>query len=312
MNICIAFNDGYLLPIRVMLSSLINNNSSSELHIYVLYSSLSDETINTINDLADDKVRFFFKKVDDSFLDGITILERFSREIYYRLLAHRLLDDSIDKALWLDGDMIINGSLEEFYAQGFDDKLFIAVEDMTWGGDEGIHKKLNMPMNYRYINSGVMLFNLEQMRKELKDDEIIQYLIENQAILELPDQDVFNGLLYKRFKVVDPQHLFNFAVKYLTLKNRKSIYKEGKIIHYCGECKPWKKNYKYLAYDLWWENAFKTDPKTIELYKEINLSCRIAQMKNLPIRFMKGYFPKFYNALLNYFLKVKGVVKRDI
>lgn len=311
MNIFIAFNEGYVLPIRVMLYSLIKNTTEN-LNIYVLYSSLSDETIKIISGLSNDKVMFFFKQVDDLFLEGVAIPERFSREIYYRLLAHRLLDESIDKALWLDGDMIINGNLEELYEQDFDDKLFIAVEDMTWGEDESIHRKLNMPTDCKYINSGVMLFNLKQMRKELKDDDIIQYLIENQAILQLPDQDVFNGLLYNHIKVVDPQHLFNFAVKYLTFKNRKQVFENAKIIHYCGEYKPWKKNYKYLAYDLWWGNAFKTDLKTIELYKEISLSCRIAQMKNLPIRFMKGYFPKFYNALLNIFLKVKGVVKRDI
>ena len=128
MNIFVAFNDEFALPTKVMLKSLIRNNTGP-LVIYVFYSSLGEQSINSIRELEDgERVFFHFRKVEDSFPDCIEIPPRFSRETYYRLLAHRLFDEDVEKVLWLDGDIIVTGSLCDFYEQDFHGKLYIAYE----------------------------------------------------------------------------------------------------------------------------------------------------------------------------------------
>ena len=45
-----------------------------------------------------------------------------------------------------------------------------------------------------YINSGVMLFNLERLRREQDETAVFQYIQTNRDKLLLPDQDVISGL----------------------------------------------------------------------------------------------------------------------
>ena len=59
MNIMVAFNDGYAMPAKVMLKSLIINNKE-ELHIFVLYQNLSKKSIDIIKDLDDGNTYFIF------------------------------------------------------------------------------------------------------------------------------------------------------------------------------------------------------------------------------------------------------------
>ena len=261
MNIFTAFNDGYALPTKVMLKSLILNNPEP-LTIYVFYSSLEQRSIDTIQEL-DDRERVFirFQKVEDSFLDNIAIPPQFSKETYYRLLAHRLFDEDVERVLWLDGDLIINGSLADFYEQDFHGKLYIAVEDSFLAYNDKYRSTLKMPQDAVYINSGVMLFNLKDARKTLNDEEIVQYLVDNQSILKFADQDVFNGLLHEHFLVVDPDHRYNYFAWHITKENRKSLYQNTRVIHYCSPKKPWKKGFYGPGFSLWWKYAWKTGPE---------------------------------------------------
>ena len=270
MNIFTAFNDNFVLPTRVMLKSLIMNNQGP-LSIFVFYSSLKHESIDTIKKLEEkDRVTFCFQKVEDSFLDGVEIPDCYSKETYYRLFAHRLFAEDIERVLWLDGDMIITGPLTEFYTQDFKGKLYAAVED---SGPEYIKpqmKKLNMPADSRYVNTGVLLLNLKEMRKELNEQEIIQYLTDNQEILLYPDQDVINGLLHDRILVVDPNRIYNFFARKITDANKREVYANVRVIHYCGGGKPWRcYNPLYLAAGLWWKYARLTGSEYNRLFREL-------------------------------------------
>lgn len=278
MNIFTAFNEEFVLPTKVMLKSLIENQTDF-LNIYVFYSSLSQESINSIRRFEESgKASFCFMKIDDSFLDEISIREQFSKETYYRLFAHRIFPEEVDRVLWLDGDMIINGPLSAFYNQEFKGKLFVAVENHNEKLNEQKKTILKMPLDQKYANTGVMLFNLKEMRDQLIDREIIQYLIENQDILSLADQDVFNGFLFQYLQVVEQNHWYNYFHSRVTNENKAGIYSKVRIIHYCGPNKPWKENYSLPAADLWWEYALKTSPEYLKLFFETH--CSKGELKN--------------------------------
>ena len=291
MNIFTAFNDEYVMPTKVMIKSLIKNNLDY-LNIYVVHSSLRQESIESIKELEDERVCFHFQKIDDSFLNGVTIPDQFSKEAYYRLFAHRIFKNEIERILWLDGDMIINGPLHDFYYQDFDGKLFIAVEDSGLIGDVEIHTKLGMPLDSVYINSGVLLMNLKGMREKLNDDKILQYITENQDDLSYVDQDVFNGLLHEHFLIVDPDHMYNYSHWNITKANKEYIYRNARVIHYYSPHKPWKKNYPAIGFDLWWKYALLTDPKNKKLYREVYISHAVIKMKKSLKRSMPGVYSR--------------------
>ena len=279
MNIFTAFDEAYVLPTRVMLKSLIENQSDA-LTIYVFYSSLSRKSIDAVRQLEEPgRVSFFFKQVEDSFLGELSIPKQFSKEIYYRLFAHHLFPEDVKKALWLDGDIIINGSLSEFYNQDFQGKIFIAIKDCDPIIAEKKRIILDMTLDSKYINSGVMLFDLKAMRETLNDQEIIQYMTENQEILEFADQEVFNGLLHEHILVVDPDRRYNYSCWYITEENQAEVYRNARVIHYCGSKKPWKEDFSLLPPVIWWEYALKTGPEYLTLFIEIH--CYIGELRRV-------------------------------
>ena len=116
MNIVTALNRKYIPYTTVMLLSLGMNNDE-EADAYLLNSELTDEDITRMLDiLTEHGVVIHPVYVDRSrFSDRLPRNEQWTLETYYRLLMTELLPENIDRLLYLDGDMIINKSLQELY-----------------------------------------------------------------------------------------------------------------------------------------------------------------------------------------------------
>ncbi len=297
MNILVAFNDGYTMPTKVMLRSLITNNKNEDLSIYVLYLNLTDESIQSISELSNGNgIKISFVKIDDD-MSYLPIPGHFSKEAYIRLFAHSYLDKNLDRILWLDGDMIIQGSLKEYYNQDFEGSLYIADVDAHLERDPIKHKKIELPSEIEYINSGVLLINLEGVRETIKNEDIIQYIIQYPERLEYVDQDVFNGLLYKYFKRVDPEHLYNYFSNCITWKNKKYVMSNARVIHYGSNFKPWKKGYRFYGFRLWWKYALIDNKELKRLYFSIFPSYVKGFSVHCIGNVIKNMCPGFYKRL---------------
>ena len=127
INILLGFNDAFLIPVKVMLRSLIDNETKA-LHIFVAYSDLSEASIKEIEEFRREGAAVDFIRI------GNDILERLDfpvKETFFRLFAHTYIDPSIDRILWLDGDSIVINPIWDFYSQDFEGNLFAAVKDMS-------------------------------------------------------------------------------------------------------------------------------------------------------------------------------------
>ena len=305
MNILMAFDDGYVMPSKVMLKSLILNNAP-HIYIYILHrNALSEESIRSVKALEDgERVFISFICVDEKEVFSKFPVDRYPLEAYYRLFAQSFLDESVERILWLDGDMIINGSLKDFYEQDFGDKLYIAVEDMcpAYNEEESrkIHDKLRMPQNQGYINSGVMLLNLKEIKKRINNNEIIEYIRTNSELLACADQDVFNGLLYPYIKIVDPEFWYNYSAVFIWSRNKKDVYRNAHVIHYAGPEKPWRRGCPNNAFDLWWKYARLTDDSLQTLYSEVRPSHMRENAKRETKLLLRACMPRLYQTLRDF------------
>lgn len=265
MNILVATNDGYIFPTMVMIKSIDKNkNKDIFIHVYVLYSELSSDSIKNLNSLNKQDLDINYLRVNDALFDNAPIYEYFSKETYFRLVAHTLLPENMDRIMWIDGDIIIKKPLDPFYFQDFENKMFIACEDMLNGHNQEIHKKFNMPESILYFSAGVMLYNLNEMRKNMNIEDIFRFIDENKEKIEIVDQDVLNGMYFSNAKVLENDFTYNFFAGYITPYNYKEKLEEIAILHYCGGWKPWKEKYPYYGFEEFWEIA-----KTIDIGKEV-------------------------------------------
>ena len=98
--------------------------------------------------------------VEDHVFADAPVLLHYTKEMYYRLLAFKLLPEELDRILYLDPDMLVLNPVREFYNTDLEGYLYAAAYH-----DKISVKELNrirlMPYEIRnYYNSGVLLMNL--------------------------------------------------------------------------------------------------------------------------------------------------------
>ena len=139
-----------------------------------------------------------------------------------------------EKVLYLDYDVIVMDDISELWDMDMTDYYFAA----------GIEPKRSRK-NYIYCNTGVVMFNLDKLRKDHKDDEAIRLL--NTKTYRFPDQDVMNEVCQGNILVLDP--MYGHTLVGCTPKS-----KHPKIKHYAG-MKNWQTSPRVRKYrDMKWKD----------------------------------------------------------
>ena len=256
MNVVITVDDNYIRPALIMLESLFEHNGVG-IHVYLLHSNVCKENLRRLSDhIAKYGGEFTDIPVPPELFDGATVTKYFTKEMYYRLLIPQLLPEE-ERALYLDPDIIIFRSIREFYASDFEGRQMIAVPDYLGDSYYPERKKnLGLGENYRYINSGVILFNIPLMKERFQLDELFRFMGECGLTLEFPDQDLIN--VYFKDSIQYAPREYNFTTEYVgtgdflqyifSPRYRRSERERVVIAHYMGKCKPWKPSYYYKYY----------------------------------------------------------------
>ena len=247
-NLCFVINRNYIGQFMVTFNSIVYNNKNKKFNVNIIESdlnSLDKERINKFVNRFDSIVNFY--DVDNSlFKNSAHMASDSSYTTYYKLFIFKLLS-GLDKVLYLDCDMVIDGDIDELYNYNSNELLTVVKDREVMNSDKKyiyslIEKKTN------YFNAGMILFNLSKENlAKVNMDEINDFIINKSAYLHMHDQDIFN-------------HFFNCKASYINSKfNYFTIYssifqfilpihfKKGIVIHYVG-LKPWKNNYIGLYY----------------------------------------------------------------
>lgn len=257
MNLIFTFDEGYFHPFKVLLQSIYENNPEEEMHFYFLHYDMKKASLNELHHEITGygylfhpiNVKHFFE--DDS---AIQINRYYTIEMYLWLFAPFVLPEDVDRALYLDPDIINVNALRRFYKLSFDDNLFVAMDYKI--KNKPIQPLNNLRLNTKdadhYFNTGVVLMNIAKLREERTSDEIVEAIVKNKAILILPDQDVFNYLYTGEIKAsdweyynLDPRLYQIFKVLLPDTYNRQWVEEHVVFIHYSGKNKPWLDREKY-------------------------------------------------------------------
>lgn len=190
--------DGILIAIL----SLLKTSGSQELHIYILtmYTQSFHKKYQPFSKHAADYLKsLLIKQNPQSTLKLMDCTGLFVKEpLIANMSTHftpyamlRLFADEIpqlpDKILYLDADVIVRRSLDSFYKQDLTATEFVGVLDY-WG--RFFFHNLHQHRVFDYVNSGVLLLNLPEIRKTNLFARI-RHLLQNRTVL-MPDQTALN------------------------------------------------------------------------------------------------------------------------
>lgn len=249
-----ATDEKYAPYYGIMLTSLFETNAKESFVVYLLCGS--ETAAQKLNYLYE-PLQYHYKQViriisvDGSVFPKSTIQKQnhVSLETYFRLLGPSVLPENLNKVLWLDGDIIINGPIRELWEVDISSYAIAAVPDDSCF-DKTLYDRLCLNDQFPYINAGVILFNFAYWREHDVVRRCLDSANQWDKQLLFHDQDILNILLPGKILLLpltwNFQSGFIRTWKYpsfsedMQVEIKNTMY-TPKIIHFSNSSKPWER-----------------------------------------------------------------------
>ncbi|MEM9412874.1 MAG: glycosyltransferase family 8 protein [Planctomycetota bacterium] len=265
-----AADDNYVKPLAVTLHSAAKNlRVGIQLSAIVFDGGIKDENKEKPKEsLCDMPIDLYFVKPDCSLVKDLNVSHHITHTAYLRLLAGQILPDNIEKVIYLDSDLLVQGDLTELWELDLDGNFALAVPDIACPYIDARHadcnyaksspylsgispisnwKSLGLNPASLYFNSGVMVLNIERMRKEQIEQKLIACLNKNRNFVWCWDQYALNVVFAENWKPLPLR--WNQGAKFFELPSDEhgpfhpeeiaDAIQNPAIIHFTTEWKPW-------------------------------------------------------------------------
>jgi len=183
INVAVCFSENYCMLFKVMLYSLCKYNYNIRT-VYIINCSLHDDTVQMLQDFADNvchvHIEFVnvkdnvsqlnkFKQFEKDWLNiiasdwgkaediydciGLEINKPVPLEQWSTVFIPELLPETLDRVLYLDADLLIQGDIKNFYYAPMT-ACITAIADAY------------LSTVYPHFNSGVILYDLKRIREK--------------------------------------------------------------------------------------------------------------------------------------------------
>lgn len=289
-------DNNYAVPCYIAIFSLLHNYRGDQKISIILLTTggFSDKNKSLIQSLSG-KFRFAEIRILDmgNVYETVNINNSYiSVATMYRLLIPRLageyFDDTVEKCVYLDSDVVVEGDIQALFNIDLEGYCIGGVRERTasWLDLPERQNTLGIPSLKNYINAGVLLINL----KEIKLRGLADKLEATGYRDDFPshDQDAINAVCYDKIKVLPLKYnainwyLYDETMDNIEnygLSNIREARKEPLIIHYIVSPKPWSCKDIPMA-KAWWKYANMQDDDVIKDYiapyiKEHKLPLRV-------------------------------------
>lgn len=147
------------------MQSLLENNKDLNLTIYVISEDISDTNADKLQYITKqyDNANLKILLIKDDAFNDFVVVRYLAKSAYHRLLIPDLITDN--KVLYLDSDIVVNGSIKDMYDIDLKNNYIGAVKvkftklhlKNNYIGNH--HELLDLEKGSAYFNSGVMLIN---------------------------------------------------------------------------------------------------------------------------------------------------------
>lgn len=255
-----GINDQYAPYLAVSLKSLLTHlNPAQDYQVIVLYQKLTATNQQRLGALATANCPITFYQLTPDLLtqfggdDNTLRADYFTLTIYYRLFIADLFPE-YDRGVYLDADTIVTTDIAALANQDLGTDLIGAIPDAFICSDPRTRRYAEMAVGVdpdHYINSGVLVLNLQRLRTEKFSQHFLKLLNHYHFQLIAPDQDYLNGICNGRTTYLAPT--WN-----LQTEHALPVPGQPAIVHYNLFGKPWC--YADVPYaDLFWQFAAQTD-----------------------------------------------------
>jgi lipopolysaccharide biosynthesis glycosyltransferase len=202
---CAVEGDEYLAHTATMLHSVLARNQDATMHVHLLHGP--DITERQEEQLAEMVVRhggeISYLRVADDEVAGLPTKGFTGKATWYRIFLPGLLPE-VDRLVYLDSDVLVLESLVPLARTDLRGNLVGAVTNVYRHDHLDRLAALGLDPD-RYFNAGVLLMDLDAMRRSGTTDALLSYGRQNSSAIEWRDQDTLNVVLANRRLALHPR-----------------------------------------------------------------------------------------------------------
>ena len=253
INVAYGFDHDYHYITHVSMKSImLSQNSTTFINFYILVSNITTNQKEVI-----DRVGLQHKNCKIIYIDmgnhykelnvPKDIYAVWSTANFYRISLPELLPNE-HKILYLDVDTLIYKDLTKIYNYNITDKYFVGMLEYKYFG----YAKYFPEKFKNYINTGVLLCNLDELRKGNISQKFMQFHEKFKKQIRYPVNDPLNIVTHEKNGYFDPEYVVigfcdeEFAFVYYSRTAIKlnqtevlKAYKDPYIYHLIYYSKPW-------------------------------------------------------------------------
>ena len=308
IDVIAAADDNYAMPLAVAVASVCQRlDPNHRIRLFLLARELSDANLRRLEDtFRGNPIDLRIIEPDVGMIADLSVSHHISHAAYYRLLAGELLPQEIDKAIYLDCDVLVCDDLLDLWRQPLADNYCLATVDIAcpyidarlgcqnfrranpyMASLQPVRNYLELGLDGRseYFNSGVMVLNLDRWRRENIAHRLLKTLRDHRRHVWCWDQYALNVLFHKNWGRFDPRwnqgaHVYEYpdarrvpidVQEWQTMKNNPSV------IHFTTEFKPWHPKVTHPSAELFFDvlndtawHAWQPDPRSLTARDHFN------------------------------------------
>ncbi len=236
IEVLFGADENYVPPLAVALVSLLTNNRRHRFRIHVVLDRELPEAQAKLSAMVQlfGNAELRFVPLQRTAFEELPAFRHFSHAIYLRLLAAELLPE-VDRVLYLDCDLVVCADIGALW------QVDLGACPVAGAPDMFMERQADA-----YVNSGVLLLDLDRWRAEGAGAACLRYISKHDAQLTYPDQDAINAVFAGRIHILPLR--WNWQARMaeagavalgLTRQEFQYIRRNPGIVHYTTGSKPW-------------------------------------------------------------------------
>lgn len=268
ISIVVASDNHYAILIVALLKSIdLNHKTDEHIDFHIIDDGIAAKFRKKLETIVDPKrITIKWHKSKAIIPDNISIpvdSSSFPLTAYLRVFSPYVVDQNLDKLIYLDVDTIVQDDISKLWSLDLGDHIIAAAQDVgktvdcQWGGIAN-YKELGLTADTKYFNSGILVVNPKKWRAENISAQVITALSTYAQYVQLADQYGLNVVFANKwlqlddkwnwfaFKENDNPHIVHFLDIKPIFKSYNSleVYKD-EFFRYLS-LTPWK-NFKQIS-----------------------------------------------------------------
>ena len=202
-----AADGNYTLQAQVLFGSIIKTHTC-EVHLIIFGNGWKPRDLKRITLMQTDMASVEVRVIDSAQFSNVNLTRGFPLATAYNVLAPEYLLQNEARAIYMDADMVVMEDLTSLWEYQLDTAVGAVLDaHIVWMSSPSMWRPWREeevdPMT-PYLNTGLMLIDLERWRKENLTGRTLEYL--EKYTLPCVDQDALNFALNGAFDQLHPRY----------------------------------------------------------------------------------------------------------